>query len=102
MNKRAIFDTISVMAAGAVVAEQAIEILGPFFRGVSVKAPSFLPDIVRDIPTRTANAFAAFSTAPSEYASARPRMTRPAPMHPRPHRAPANDQRITQQKAARA
>ena len=101
MKARHLFDAIGVIAAAAVVAEQATELLGPFFKNASV--PSFVPDIVRDIPGRTANAFNAFATRPADYAAARsPRMARSAPLQPgqrpvhaRPRPAPAG-QRLAQ------
>ena len=84
MKAKHLFDAIGVVAAAAVVAEQAYELLAPFVKNVSV--PRFVPDVIRDIPARTANAFSAFSTQPADYQQPGPRVVRSAPTQPRQHR----------------
>jgi hypothetical protein len=85
MKLRSLFDAIGVLAAAAVVADQAIELLAPYAKHVN--ASRFVPDVIRDIPTRTANAFSAFTTQPTDYHQS-PRVVRSGPTQPRQHRAP--------------
>ncbi len=74
-NAKRIFDTIGVVAAGAAIAQQAYETLGPHLSRAGLGA--MLPRCVATLPTRIGNAACGFMASPD--APAQRAQRRPAP-----------------------